>query len=237
MGKILTKEIAQKLLGKADSADLSKYSELDEAAAKILAAFPCYLDLKGLKSLTDKAARALLSHKAGLHLNGLQEVKDSLAIVLCKYRGSVLHLDGIKKISDSAVKTLARFKRSLSLGLTELSEHQASILSNRAGNNFGLPKLKTISDSAAHHLGKCRARCLDLDGIVTLSDKAILGLTQHDALSLNSLQKISETGLDTLISYYLHGGTLYILTLRERFLAAKAKRVEVKAAKKTNGKT
>ena len=236
MGKILTKEIAQKLLEKADSADLSKYLELEEDAAQILAGFPSALELNGLKSLPDKAARALLPHESGLYLNGLQAITDSLATILCKYRGSVLYFEGIRKISDSAVKILARFKRSLSLGLTELSEHQASLLSKRTRNNLILCNLRTISESAAHRLGMCRARCLDLDGIVELSDKAILGLTQHNALSLNNLRKISETGLETLISYHMDGGTLYIRTLRERFLAAKAKRVEAKATKKTGKK-
>jgi len=239
MGKILTKEIAQKLLGKADSADLSKYSELDEAAAKILAAFPCYLDLKGLKSLTDKAARALLPHESGLYLNGLQEITGSLASILSKYQGCDLRLGGIKKISDSAARTLSKFKESLSLGLTELSDKQAGFLGKHFSDNSGLlslGKLKTLSVGAARSLGKHKGGCLCLDGIAELSDEAVFGLVQSEALSLNGLRKISDTALETLISYHMEGGTLYILTLRERFLAAKAKRAEGIAIKKTGTK-
>ena len=77
---------------------------------------------------------------------------------------------------------------------------------------------------------------MSLDGVVELSDEAVLGLVQHDALSLNGLRKISDAAIETLISYHMDGGTLYILTLRERFLAAKAKRVDEKATKKTGGK-
>jgi hypothetical protein len=135
MGKILTKEIAQKLLEKADSVDLSKYSELEEDAAQILVGFPSYLDLKGLKTLTDKVARALLPHESGLYLNGLQKITDSLASILSKYRGCDLRLEGIKKISDFAARTLAKFKGSLSLGLTELSDKQAGLLGKHFSDN------------------------------------------------------------------------------------------------------
>jgi hypothetical protein len=239
MGKILTKEIAQKVIEKADSADLSKYSELEDDAAQILAGFPSYLNLKGLKTLTDKAARALLPHESGLYLNGLQKITDSLASILSNYQGYDLRLEGIKKISDSAARTLAKLKNSLSLGLTELSDKQAGLLAKHFSDNSGnlsLQKLKTLSGPAARSLGKHKGGCLDLDGIVELSDEAVFGLVQSDALSLNGLRKISDTALETLISYHMEGGTLYILTLRERFLAAKAKRADEKAMKKSGGK-
>ena len=125
------------------------------------------------------------------------------------------------------------------MGVTELSDNQANFLAKRVSDTSGdlsLPKLKTLSAAAARALGKHKGGCLGLDGVVELSDEAVLGLVKHDALSLNGLRKISDAAIETLISYHMDGGTLYIRTLRERFLAAKAKRVEEKATKKTGKK-
>lgn len=230
MGKILTKEIAQKLLAKGESSELSKYTDLASDAAEVLASFPGHLELNGLKKLDEKVAKAFMRHEGGcLFLNGLTEISEPLAGTLAKYQGWGIELEGVAKISDAVAQALAKFKKgSLSLGLTELSECQARLLGKHSckdsAGDLSLEKLKSLSANAAQALAKHKGGCLNLNGIVELSDEAVLGLIQIDGgLSLNRLEKISDQGLESLIKFHKDGGVLYAGRLRERIMAAKAK--------------
>ena len=79
---VLTAEIASSLLPKKKPRqDLAadKFTDIEEAAAVILAAHQGYLSLNGLTHLSDESAEALSKHGNSLYLNGLTSLSEASA--------------------------------------------------------------------------------------------------------------------------------------------------------------
>jgi hypothetical protein len=92
--KVLTAKVAREAVER-DNCDLSEYTEIEEAAAKILAKYEGSLVLDGLSLIPDSVALSLAKHRDDLSLNGLVRLTPESANALAKHRGPLLSLDGL----------------------------------------------------------------------------------------------------------------------------------------------
>ena len=106
----LTKEIAEQFLKDKQSVDLSKFTSIEDAAARSLAKFEGDLDLYGLTSLSASAAQALAQHNGeNLKIEGLMNLSDEAAQALAKHKEN-LWLDGLTSLSYAAAQALSQHK-------------------------------------------------------------------------------------------------------------------------------
>lgn len=94
------------------------------------------------------------------------------------------------------------------VGLKSLSEETAGILRYYLGSAISLNSLKTISDEAVAALAKYRGH-IDLEGIRSLSEKALHAFTNHqDRFSYNGLSlgisQLEDSTADILANFKSH---------------------------------
>ena len=105
--KVLTKEIAEKFLADEDSVDLTKFTTIEDEAAKSLGKHQGDLPLDGIKELSDEAAK------------GLAALKDQ-----------ELQIEGVTRLSDKAAKTLTTLDGWLCVNLFIVPPSAARIFVN-----------------------------------------------------------------------------------------------------------
>jgi len=175
-GKVLTAKIAQKAVAR-DNCDLNEYTEIEDAAAEVLAGYEGYIKLDGISQLSESLARNLANHKGGISLSGVENLTEETAALLSKGQGSLslnglttlsknaalhliqrsgsLYLNGLKDISEELLRILASHKEALALvSFTKLSPENARILSEHQGGGLFLGSLKVLSPEIARILAK-----------------------------------------------------------------------------------
>jgi hypothetical protein len=132
----LTKEIAAHFFKDPDSVNLSKFTSIEDAAAKSLVKFEGGLRLNGLTTLSDRAAQVLARHEGDLSLDGLTTLSDEAAQALAQHQGD-LSLDRLITLSDGAARALGQHKGSLYLmSVTSLSNAALQALASHNGEVF-----------------------------------------------------------------------------------------------------
>ena len=210
--KVLTAKIAQKEI-KQGEYDLSKYSEIDDAAAEFLAEHEGYINLGGIRDLSESLARFLANHKGGLSLSGVSKLSDEAAAILSNRQGALelnglktlskqsalyliqrpesLYLNGLADISDELLAILTKHKEALGLvAFNKLSLENAKILSEHQGGLF-LGDFKNISPEIARVLAKHPGH-LAL-GIEDISDEVIdIFSEREEGAYISNLYDIEE---------------------------------------------
>ncbi len=131
----LSVEVAQNLAG-APSLSLRGILSLPDDIAAALAEHKDELDLSRLTELSDAAAKSLGKHQGtSLNLDGLTELSDVASASISQHRGE-LSLNGLSGLSPAAAKSFGRFKgselRLKSLTTIEnLSDEEAIALDNK----------------------------------------------------------------------------------------------------------
>ena len=90
----LTVEIARQFLEEPEAVDTSRFSQIDDAAAKVFRYREGVLNLDGLRRLSEKSMREVANFWGELSLGGLNRISVSDARRLAKH-GKHLHLDGL----------------------------------------------------------------------------------------------------------------------------------------------
>jgi len=165
-GKVLTAKIAEKAIAR-DDCDLYEYTDIEDAAAEVLARYDGSLSLGGLTHITDSTAKHLGNHKGSLWLNGLHCLSAETANTLSKHQGG-LWLWGLKTLDSTCALHLAKTSGMLSLtGLTVLSDEIIEILADH-NDSLDLSGLTSLSLKGANALFKSQHELL-LNGLTSLS--------------------------------------------------------------------
>lgn len=187
--KVLTKQIAEKLLKTDTTDELDKFTAIDEEAAVALAAFGG-LSLNSLTTLSPAAAAALgrtlvtEGEWNSLQLHALKLSPD-IARRLTKYRGQQLCF-GCNAVSVEILKSLRAFKGQLWLGeVMRLDDAAAAELAARAGGAY-LDGLEEYTDSPGH-VALARAmtkwnstKWMGLRGLKRIAPAALQALCQYN---------------------------------------------------------
>lgn len=234
---VLTAEIASSLLPKKKPRqDLAadKFTDIEEAAAVILAAHQGSLSLNGLTHLSDGSAEALSKHGNSLYLNGLTSLSEASARSLAKHHDK-LFLNGIEHISDEVALALSAHKGDLLMnGIQKLSDESSMLISKHIGwlhldglsefpatrghialahtlaarhqGTLALNEVKKLPLPILKILAKHRGK-LELNGLESLSPESAAELADFsDWLEINGLKNISRKAAKIIAARKRHSG-------------------------------
>lgn len=244
---VLTAEIASSLLPKKKPRqDLAadKFTDIEEAAAVILAAHQGSLSLNGLThlseegaetlskhgnslylngltSLSEASARSLAKHHDKLFLNGIEHISDEVALALSAHKGDLL-LNGIQKLSDESSMRVSKHMGWLHLdGLTEFPVTPGHIalahtLAARHHGTLALNEAKELPLPILKILVTHRGK-LELNGLESLSPESAAELAGFsDWLEINGLKKISRKAAKIIAARKRHWGLYEMEGLNEK---------------------
>jgi hypothetical protein len=186
----ITKEVAAQFLKNPHSVNLSKYTSIEDAAAKLLVKVEgCdWLRLNGLTTLNDKAAQVLGRYEGELSLDGLTTISDRAAQELGRHEGD-LSLDRLTTLSDGAAQALGQHKGGLSLlSVTSLSNAAVQALASHKGEVF--LGNTTIEKLLARPLKRLKASAKAPDAIGARILKVLKGAPQ--GLLLREISEATE---------------------------------------------
>ena len=148
--KILTKEIAEKLMAKNELSldeELEEFISIQDDAAESLSKYPGFaIYFKSLQSLTVQSAESLSKFKHCLGfsefdgfgeevISGIQSISPDVAKALSSHRGGVLYLDSLNEINDDVARYLALWSgASVALDVEEKNGITLVFLGPDAGN-------------------------------------------------------------------------------------------------------
>lgn len=186
-GKVLTAELAREAIER-DDCNLSEYTDIEEAAAKILAKYEGSLVLDGLSLIPDSVALNLAKHNGDLSLNGLVRLTPESASALAKHRGSYLSLDGL---GDPCVQ--ARYVISLSEeGLPADEIRRRAFGSSEARGSIDDESGVFVTQAAGEDLQKTLGTLANHQGTLRLSGLGV-ALEMDDSTERFELsEKLSE---------------------------------------------
>lgn len=221
--KLLTMEIAKKLVANPESFDISPFEKWDEDVICFILESTYELDdpnyqnsfksevcnlMKGVLTYEVAEASAVFADDFGkFHFNNYSSIEDKAAEILAAQMDQSdydleihLYLNELTSLSETAAKYLSQIRLSgwLKLnGLTEVNEEVASHLSSTTAF-LSLAGVKTLSDEAARHLSQRRGIGLTL-GLTSISDQAVEHLSHViGGLDLDSLSTLSDKAADSL---------------------------------------
>lgn len=206
---VLTAEIASSLLPKKKQRqDLAadKFTDIEEAAAVILAAHQGSLSLNGLTHLSEEGAETLSKHGNSLYLNGLTSLSEASARSLAKHHDK-LFLNGIEHISDEVALALSAHKGDLLLnGIQKLSDES----SMRLSKHMGWLHLDGLTEFPATpgHIALAHTLAARHHGTLALNEAKELPLpilkilvTHRGKLELNGLESLSPESAAELAGF------------------------------------
>lgn len=186
--------------------DLSPFTQIEDQAARVLAAYRGGLQLNGLSSISDPAAEFLSTHEGYLSL-GVTSLSENAAASLAKH--GVVQLWWLKSLPDNPghvalARSLAPDITVDLSGLTWLSIPAARELARCDGDTeLRLDGLKWLSADLARELSQFAGRSLSLNGLVTLSvhSAAELAGLRCQRVNLEELRFLSHDAAQELARY------------------------------------
>lgn len=216
---ILNSKAAQAFLNSPKTIKLSSYTQITKEAAELLSSYSgCKLELSGLRELSQDAAAAIGAFKGDLLLDSLEDPSPAAIEELTERSWNpvrYLRLDGIEHIDEHQAMALTAFRGKLGLrGLSAISNSCAKILGMSSAYHLYLDGLKTLTARALKHvLGK--RSIVSLNGLIALPDNLgdLANFKENvEELYLNGLEASSSESLKNIA--LVSGESLYLNRLK-----------------------
>ncbi|MSR86631.1 hypothetical protein EXS70_00440 [Candidatus Peribacteria bacterium] len=190
--------------GKMNLANVTRFGnvDIDEFVRKYEDG-ESYINFGELEQITDAQLASLAKHTkskskyVGTHLKlGITVLSNTQAKFLENYGGE-LDFIRLRSISETGIVSLATGNKSVTLGVTQLTDRSAEALS-KVSDNLSLWYLESMNDAQAESFSKHKGK-LNLGKVSSLTDAQAQSLSRHDGeVYFSELRTISDLGIQAL---------------------------------------